>query len=473
MPTSIRPFIHPLIKTYLENHSELFHLSTQHSGPIHVIFPEIMTENIQKFKTVFEELQMEYAIHYAHKTNKSPALLKQALALGINLDVASKAELINGLSAGFTGEKISCTGPKSQEFLLLAIQHKCLISIDSISELNSILDLKKKHSLNYSTEILIRVNNLQNNDRKILPKATKFGVSKSEIQNITEILSNNQQIILRGVHFHFDEFQSEIKSGAIQDILDTFRELHAQGFSPDIIDIGGGFRGIELAHKQDWEKYIDFLSESKKNKTDSETWGNRAYGIQVNDRGGIDGREVATKRYREIDNSKFLKEILLNQIGNNQPIQRQINDSLFKIMIEPGYALTNNLGFSILKVESIKTLNNGDQAVITNSNISNLSSRMWEYFLDPILIKSQATKTESSPEFNGYLLGNLCRDDDVLIQRKISFKTTPQIGDLIILINTASYITDFEDANPIMQSSGKRFVVSSAQNFKFIPDSNI
>lgn len=460
MYQSIKPYIHPKLKEVVESKSKLFEIAQLHNGAIHILMPEIMDENINEFKRTFEELGMDYDIRFAHKTNKSYAHVRQAKFNNINIDVASYNELVSALSNGFTGREISCSGPKGNRFLLLALQHNCLISIDSVNELETIVELSKKYNIS-NVDILVRINDLSGSDRTLLKKNTKFGISQNKLVEVTKLIKQNSFINLKGIHFHFDEFQSEIKAGAIENVLNIFQQLYSEGFNPTIIDIGGGFRGKELEDKVDWEKYIDFLSDAKRNNTQSDTWGNRAYGIQLNERGGIEGREIVTKRYRELNNGEFLKSILTKEFDENQPIYKKINESLFKIMIEPGYSLSINTGFTILKVESYKTLNNDDEAITVNANILNLSSRMWEYYLDPILVSKQES---INSDFYGYILGNLCRDDDILIQRKVHFKQKPKVGDLVLLMNTASYISDFEDGNPIQQESGKKFIAKNINN---------
>ena len=57
----------------------LLDLSNIYAGPLHLIFPHMMDENINKFKAIFEDSEVNGIIHYAHKPNKSIAFVKQAL----------------------------------------------------------------------------------------------------------------------------------------------------------------------------------------------------------------------------------------------------------------------------------------------------------------------------------------------------------------------------------------------------------
>ena len=456
MYVSIKPYIHPKLKEVIDLKNKLFEISNLHDGPIHILVPEIMDENIREFSSLLRELKIDYSIRFAHKSNKSPSLVRQAKMNGIGIDVASYNELVSALSNGFTGAETSCSGPKNKKFILLALYHNCMISIDSVSELQTIMEISKRYRIKKAS-VLVRLNDLFGNDRVLRKKNTKFGMSQNMLDDIKKLIKENNFISLEGIHFHYDEFDPEIKAGSIDNLLNIFYKLYADGFSPTIINIGGGFRGRELENVLDWERYISFLSQAKLNNLPTDTWGDRAYGIHVNDKGVIEGREFIAKRYREINSAKFLRAILTKEFQSGKPIFNKINEGFFKLIIEPGYALSINTGFTILRVESYKVLNNGDEAIFVNANIQNLSSRMWEYFVDPILI----TKQDNMPNqdiFYGYILGNLCRDDDILIQRKVYFNHKPNIGDLIVLVNTSPYISDFEDGNPIQQEQGRKFV---------------
>lgn len=169
MYQSIRPYIHPKLKEIVESKKKLFEISVLHNGAIHILMPEIMDENINEFKKTFEELGIDYDIRFAHKTNKSHALVRQAKLSKINIDVASYNELVSALSNGFVGKEISCSGPKGKRFLLLALQHNCLISIDSISELETIIELFQKYTIS-NVDILVRINDLAGSDRTLLKK---------------------------------------------------------------------------------------------------------------------------------------------------------------------------------------------------------------------------------------------------------------------------------------------------------------
>ena len=117
-------------------------------------------------------------------------------------------------------------------------------------------------------------------------------------------------------------------------------------------------------------------------------------------------------------------------------------------MIEPGYALVFNAGLTVLRVIDVKTDAAGNNIIVTNGNMYTLGSRMYEPLTDPIIIPSSE---RARKDWKGYIVGNLCREDDFLMQRKIETNYKPIVDDLIVFPNTGAY-ADFEDANPILQN---------------------
>ena len=178
----IQPKINSNLQEFI-NSQDLFALKNLHEGVVHIGFPEEIKQNIDKIKTVFENLGVELKLYLAHKATKNQAFVKQALKCGIGIDVASKNELISALSAGFTGDKIEATGPKNDDFLMLAIFHNCLVSLDCVSELQRLIDIYQKLNLKTKIPILIRLNNPEIVGRNIKVKDSRFGSNKENLEN--------------------------------------------------------------------------------------------------------------------------------------------------------------------------------------------------------------------------------------------------------------------------------------------------
>jgi len=454
--TQLNPYLHPQIAALLQETDMLLISSEDHDGPVHVLVPEIMRENAQKFLKVFKELGINGTVHYAHKASRSTALVKCAHSLGLSIDVASKNELVSALVQGFNGADISCTGPKDNKFLKRAVETGCLIAIDSLSELHRLTDvLSPEHKVN----ILIRLNDLAPADRKLQLKPSRFGLSKQQLSQVYDFLHANPRITFVGFHYHHDGYDSIAKAEFVKDMLSTIHEAYKQGFSPTILNIGGSFRAQTLAEPKAWQGYVDQLCERVRLDQPTDVWGTDPYGLKMNESRKLIGREKLLSLSSNEQPDSFLHAVLNSDFSADQSLAEVIGDNIFTVMIEPGYSLIYNCGVSIFTVTEVKDAGNNNFFIVLNGNMFHLASRMFEPVNDPILIpRHQAT----TAEFSGYLVGNLCREDDFLMKRKINFSQKPQSGDLVIFANTAAYSSDFEETMSIQQPRGTKLIATQS-----------
>lgn len=452
------PYVHPYIEQTLAHKDQLFALAQLHKGPIHLIFPQIFCENIAHFQTVFEELDIQARIYYAHKPNKSRAFVQQALKCGISIDVASLGELTTALSCGFTGPRIGCTGAKNRDFLVTALYHQCLISLDSLFELQEILWLLDACSLP-EARLLIRVSDPLARDRSLVLKGSRFGLPRAQVPTACEMIRGDSRLVLEGFHFHNYE-PAEAKAGFIEDMLTLIEDAYAMGLSPHMINMGGGFRTPCLADYHQWSEFIDSLASALKERKPTATWRNYSYGLFVNERGFVSGHDKMLGEFVSTTPAEVIREIFLDQSLRDRPLADLVRENLFEIIIEPGSSIFSHCGVSLLRVLGVKDGINGERLVLLDGNTYNLSTFMREQVMDPLLIA--ATDAAAQP-CEVYLIGNLCKEGDLLIKRQISFAQVPRAGDLICFINTAAYTSDFEDASPHQHPLGKKFVVEVRQ----------
>jgi len=449
--SNLRPRIHPELRSLIEQKGFLFQAKQLHTGPVHVIVPTLMDENIAKLHALFKNLALDGLIYYAHKPNKSSAFVKQALKNGIRIDVASREELVSALAAGYRGADIGCTGAKNEQFLLLAVQHECLISIDSVAELESLARIAR--NTNRKPRVLIRISDPIPKDRKLKIRISRFGVSQDELGKIFELLKVHT-IDLAGFHFHNDERSADVKAGFVSNILERLEEAYALGFSPTIIDIGGGLRTTQLEDFGEWESFLNDLEKALTTQTPTKTWRGYGFGMFLNDKGKISGREKIQGKYAHEDFGKVYSELFSTHTATERPIADIVRECMLSVMIEPGFALLQQCGVSLCTVVGTKTTSQGDTLVLIDGNMYNLSTQMNELLMDPILISKDTT----TPPLSGYLAGNLCREEDILVKREITFQNTPQAGDVICFCNTAAYTSDFEDSSPHQHPKGVKYV---------------
>jgi len=413
-----------------------------------------MDENVKRMRETFEKIDVPHLIYYAHKPNKSSVFVKQALKNNIGIDVASRNELISALSAGYQGKYISCTGTKNQAFLYLAVQQETLISIDNLTELSAIATIQQKLGKT-ATRVLIRVANPTPTDRSLRVKTSRFGLCATELADAYQfIIKNHLQLI--GFHFHNDERAPDIKREFITHMIDCIAEAYTYSLSPSIIDIGGGLRSNQLANMNEWKQFINDLSEALVNNKHTDTWRSHSFGMYINEKGKISGREKIEGKFLQSDFNDVLTEIFTTEHHSGRSLAEMVKESFLTIMVEPGFALLQQCGISLFEVVACKQSVSGELMIILDGNMYNLSTQMTEPLLDPILIQRQTPAIEQTS--SGYLIGNLCREEDVLIKRAVHLTAEPKPGDLICFINTAAYTSDFEDAQPHQHERGIKLV---------------
>jgi diaminopimelate decarboxylase len=422
-----------------------------------------MNENLACLQDLLERSSCPGRIFYSHKVNKSLVFVRQALLKGASIEVSSIGELRSALCNGFCGERICCGGIKNLEYIWLAVQHGCLISVDSIEEIEQIACCSLESAV--SSKVILRINNPDVPGRRLKTKPSKFGILKQELEQVFKLLKDNSTVILRGFHFHLFDDSFEIRRAVILDTLELMREAHVCGFSPDLINIGGGFRGQRLHDQEDLARYFEWLAEALLNGSDRDIWGASCYDLVLNDRGKVSGREKFLSRFSSGNHPDNLYDILTGVSDEGPVIAETIAESMFELLLEPGFFLVENCGITLVKVLGTKIVNQGDCLVLVDANGYSLSWKFLEWMTDPVLLRS-----DSEPDSEGeqgqcsaYIGGNLCRSDDLLMQKKVDFPRQPRRGDLLAFINTASYLSDFEDCSPHMQPTGRKFVAIEAE----------
>ena len=448
--SNLKPIVHIQISEFLNQKNKIFSEILNSDGPLHFVFPSVMSENIEKIKTVLDDSDIDYFIYFAHKPTKSKAFVRQAKKDDVRIDVASENELLSALNLGFSGDEIECTGPKNDKYLELAIENKCLISVDSLSELKKIINSKK------SVDILLRISDFDNS-AKIPKKDSRFGINFEDLKTAFNLLKENEGIKLRGFHHHQDGYSNETRTNIIFYLYELIVKSHMQGFSPDIINIGGSFRSRTLEDYSELQIFMELMQDSLLNST-NQVWGNDNYGLYLDEKGLTRNREKIEQKFTTQDFQQQIKEIV-----TSSNINKKLIDADIKLMIEPGKIVLDQAGISIFKILAMKKASTNDNLILVDGNIFSISAKMFEPMTDPLLIKSDSRHNSdlinAQEKFEAFIVGNLCREDDFIMRRKVTFNQVPEEGDLICFFDTAAYRQDFEDARPHMHSVGKKLVV--------------
>ncbi len=457
---NVRPFLHPFARKLLENRDKLFEMKGLHNGPVHLIFPHIMRENIEKMQAFFGQYNFQTDIYYTCKPNKSKVFLKEAFNAGIKVDVSSAQELITALSVGFRGQDIGCTNIKNSDYIRLAMEHGCLISVDNFSELQTIQLLHKNSRYKDKCRILLRVSNLKPKDRQIIPKISKFGIAVSDLPEAMKFITQHLEAFdFQGLHFHYHNPIADVHAGYIDHALTLMEKFERDhNLSSSMLDIGGGFRMPNIESAEEWSSFVEHISQGLRDGENTGTWNNLAYGMKVTEKNRVNGRTKLESKGKTESYTKFLKHVFENTLLREQPLHKVINDSLLSVIIEPGDSLLSYAGLTLMRINGVKPLANCDSAVFVDGNIFNISSEFMESVTDFIHIPQNID--QGSKLYDAFIIDNLCNESGVLSQKCMYFSQKPQEGDLIAIANTAAYLSDFQDASPHMHPLGKKIVVT-------------
>ncbi len=469
----LTPSLAPTVEHFLHTYADLATLPCSFGSPLNLLFPSCMTETTGAFVQTLEKHAVQGKVHFAHKPNKSKALVKQAYADHCALDVASHAELLDALEAGFTGEMIEATGPKNKAFLLLALQQRCTIVVDSLDELELLLQFVSLLHLNTPAALLIRWHGLHSHKQQVLSKESRFGISVNRFDEVMT-LCHDRRIDLRGFAFHIDTTSESEKVAAIEHTLLLLLQAQEEGFNPTIINIGGGFKVNYLASQEEWDAYTTAIKRSVAGEIASLTWNNTGYGFKL-----VDGQVRGAPNYYEYSNRiaghLFLDHLLAAPLERfeRRTVAQVLNDLLLDLWIEPGRALLDQCGLTLATVTFVKQSLKGEWLVGLDMNKSNLSSIEDEMFCDPRVFSCYEQPVEGYlPEQGVYFVGNLCQEHDVIYRHKTFLPRLPRRDDLVVFVNTAAYHMDFNESASIGHPTAKKLVVvaTGATTFRLYED---
>ncbi|MDD2745660.1 MAG: alanine racemase [Candidatus Gracilibacteria bacterium] len=386
---------------------------------IGVVIPENLEQNIRDFQGVLSKYRFASKIHAVMKVNTSPAILQRGKVCGCRVDVSSLGELKKALLMGYSGSEISANGPKNTGFLELCIEHDVTIILDSLSELETLISLAFS---NQKIKILIRLSGFMS------AEATRFGVLKEHWKTSIDMLANHRDVLeVLGYSFHIDKRDVGIRKSVFWEAFEYFKLLKQSGFSPKIINIGGGY-GV---------KYHDD-THIKNDACQRSHLGSRLYRQD----GGPVGAEFL---------EKFLGDV--GQFG--VAIGTFLEENSIELWIEPGRSLMQNSGYGATRIIAIRH-DGRDTSLVLDTNSFSLGMREEELPTDPFLLGDGP-----GGHHEYFLLGNLCLESDIFFCRKVHLGRKAQVGDILIFPDIGAYHIDFYETSSISHPKKSRYFQSN------------
>ncbi len=204
----------------------------QPETPCLVIDSQVVERNYLELAAGLDPAQ----IYYAVKANPEPAVLRLLDRLGSNFDVASKGEIDICLELGIEADRLSFgnTIKKAGDIAYAYQRGVTLFAFDSDAELMKIAELAPGAS------VFCRL--LVDGEGAEWPLSRKFGCSRRMARSLL-LRARELGLDAAGVSFHIGSQQTDLSQWdkVLGGIAELYGELEAQGLTPWLLNLGGGF----------------------------------------------------------------------------------------------------------------------------------------------------------------------------------------------------------------------------------------
>jgi len=433
-------------------------------SPLNVVLPDEIARNADRFADTLGQRRLAGHVYFAHKANRSSALVRRLAATAARMDVASLAELQHALASGFTPERIMVTGPKTPELLWLATCLGVTVNVDSFAELELLARIASRapgggSDARSRLPVLLRFSAFATNG-SVRSRVSRFGIAEADAAACLALLEvQRERLELRGVAYHLDTVGVAEKVAALDGCFRLLRLFQEAGHRADVIDIGGGFRVNYLADARQWEHYTSELTRAVLGRRSPITWRGHGYGLR-GEAGRLKGALSLYPAYRPLAGPEYVEELL----AQHSPTFGQRFDQLFletmtELYLEPGRALLDQTGMVLCRVLEVRAAPDGNTLVRLDLNHSDVSLEEHGVLMDPVVVTRGGARR--GPGW-GYLIGNLCLEADFISRRQIHFRSMPAPGDLLAFVNTAGYFMDFSADQALQQRVARKLAVTGA-----------
>jgi len=225
-------------------------LAEQHGTPLYVVNADVLARACAALRTAFEAEDLDARLFFSFKTNPVPAVLRRISALGCGAEVISEFEYWLATRLGIGGGRIVVNGPcKSPGLIRCAVTDDvALVNLESLEDLQSVRTAAERAER--PVNVGLRVNPCLRDSAFDFTVATGsrsshtgFRRGSREWVQALELLQTSPRLVLRGLHFHIG---SGVRSAgpyvaATKAALAMWTDVLDAGFSPTVLDIGGGF----------------------------------------------------------------------------------------------------------------------------------------------------------------------------------------------------------------------------------------
>ncbi|MEV5341303.1 Y4yA family PLP-dependent enzyme [Streptomyces sp. NPDC052676] len=448
-PLYLEPRLGSRLGSLLESPRLLHSLTDALGSPLNVVIPDQIADNVEQFRSVYARHHLSGQVFFAHKANRSSALLRRLATTDAGVDVASLGELQHALGAGFTPDRITATGPKNPEFLWLAARTSVTVSVDSRGELDQLAALVRRFGLP-RVRVLLRLSGFEASGVRVLSRRSRFGTPVRAAPSLLEAVESHRDAVEPvGVAYHLDTTSVDEKATALEGCLRVLEECRDRGLRPRAVDVGGGFGLDYLADGEQWQRYTSALTDAVLGIRPPMTWGGHGYGLR-NEGGTLRGALGLYPAHRPVAGTRYLDELLAHAAPSlgGRPLGSLLVEHLYDLHTEPGRALLDQCGLTLAKVLEVREPEPGGELhVRLAANAGDIGLEEHGVLLDPVVVP----RAGGTPAGSGtgeapvavHLFGSLCLESDLITRRTVFLPRRPEPGDLMAFVNTAGYCMDF------------------------------
>ncbi|MTV83151.1 diaminopimelate decarboxylase [Secundilactobacillus folii] len=366
-------------------------LATKYQTPLAVYDVAKIRDQIRRFKSVFEQNHVDYAVCYASKAFATVAMYQVVDQEDAHIDVVSGGELYTAIRAGFPMSRVSFHGNnKSLEELKMAVEnHVGVIVLDNFHEIELLDQVLRVHDASVSVMLRITPGVSAHTHEYISTgqEDSKFGFdlkSGQADEALQEVLANDRMNML-GIHAHIGSQIFELKGFqmAAQKLVEIAASWQNQyHYQPEVINVGGGF-GIRYTkddHPLAPEDFVDAIVKTIK--------------------------QSATDHDLEMP----------------------------AVWIEPGRSIAGPAGYSLYTIGSRKDVPGLTSYVTVDGGMGdNIRPALYQAEYEAVLVdKPNATPTETV-----HIAGKYCESGDILIDQQPLPASKP--GDVLAVLDTGAY----------------------------------
>jgi diaminopimelate decarboxylase len=482
-PLYLKPRVEEPLAALLADAAFLHALADGLGSPLNLLVPDRAVENAERFLAVHRRHRLGGRVFFAHKANRSSALLRRLAAAedAVGVDVASVAELQHALACGFTAGRVMATGPKDVEFLWLAARVGVTVNVDSPGEVDRLAALVRAHGL-APVPVLLRLSEFEppggaaGAGPRVLSRRSRFGTPLGEADALLATVARHRDAVrLTGVGYHLDTVGLTEKVRALERCIMTMDACLSHGLTPRVVDAGGGFGVGYVAEAAEWDGFTTALSDAVRGARPPLTWGAHGYGLRA-EHGTVRGSAALYPAHRPVAGPDYLDELLRQPTPSfARPAATLLLEHLHELYTEPGRALVDQCGLSLARVVEVRAPSGGRTGHVVRlaANSGDISLEEHGVLVDPVLVPRppDGREPDAAAPVPVYLAGNLCLEADLLTRRQVFLPRLPRPGDLLAFVNTAGYAMDFRAHRAQRQPTARTVAVERrGDGWRWRPD---